>query len=194
MPNNLQADVEVTITPTLPENSFVGTPVTAPALVPVTLIQREADIQPQRFIFRPVDLDVYTLSIHGFQVIELEGRVFSFVDQRPEEWVVTYRENYDAYTITKRLYGPEEIGWIAPIGEENPQAFDSPRSQALATYLYPIPWRIITHSSVGASGSQGLVDNQVGQNYLEAAPSERSIAGRRGGKSMILGNIDFCVG
>lgn len=48
MPNNLQADVEVTITPTLPENSFVGTPVTAPALVPVTLIQREADIQPQR--------------------------------------------------------------------------------------------------------------------------------------------------
>lgn len=51
-----------------------------------------------QFIFRPVDLDVYTLSIHGFQVIELEGRVFSFVDQRPEEWVVTYRENYDAYT------------------------------------------------------------------------------------------------
>ncbi|KAI6014108.1 hypothetical protein PISMIDRAFT_684468 [Pisolithus microcarpus 441] len=126
MPNNLKADVEVIITPALPGNSYVGIPVILPTLLPVNLIQREADIQPQRFIFRRVDLDVYTLSIHGFQVIELEGRVFSGVDQRPQEWVVRYRENYDAYTITKRLYGPEEIGWIAPIDEENPQILVGP--------------------------------------------------------------------
>ncbi|KAI5983125.1 hypothetical protein EDD15DRAFT_2522355 [Pisolithus albus] len=121
MPNNLKVDSEVTISSALEGYPYVGVPRILPTILPVNLIERVPGVQPPRFIFRRVGDNVYTLTINGLQVIELEGKLFAVVEGEPQEWVVTYRENHDAYTITKRLDSPEEIGWIAPIAGNTEQ-------------------------------------------------------------------------
>ncbi|KAI6042263.1 hypothetical protein EDC04DRAFT_3088704 [Pisolithus marmoratus] len=97
----------------------VGIPLTLPAIIPVNLINREPGVRPPRFIVKRVEGNVYTLSINGYQTVELEGRLFGAVELPPQEWVITYRKNHDACTIVKRLDSPEEIGWIAPIEDED---------------------------------------------------------------------------
>ncbi|KAI6032351.1 hypothetical protein BKA83DRAFT_682620 [Pisolithus microcarpus] len=121
MPNNLKTDSEVVIYSALDGNPYVGVPQILPTILPVNLIEREPGVQPPRFIFRQVGDNVYTLTINGLQVIELEGKLFAVVEGDLQEWVVTYRENHDAYTIVKRLDSPEEIGWIAPIDNNSRQ-------------------------------------------------------------------------
>ncbi|KAI6042266.1 hypothetical protein EDC04DRAFT_2661947 [Pisolithus marmoratus] len=120
MPNNIKADTEVVISSALGGNPYVGIPPILPAIVPIDLIDREPGARPPRFIFRGVQDNIYTLTINGLQVIELEGKLFAAVEGAPQEWVITYRENHDAYTIVKRD-ASEEIGWVAPIGGESPQ-------------------------------------------------------------------------
>ncbi|KAI6114753.1 hypothetical protein EDD16DRAFT_1517605 [Pisolithus croceorrhizus] len=126
MPNNIRADSEVIISSALDGNPYVGVPPILPTILPINLIEREPDVRPPRFIFRRVGDNIYTLTINGLQVIELEGRLFAAVEGSAQEWVVTYRENHDAYTIVKRLNPPEEIGWIAPIDGESRQILVGP--------------------------------------------------------------------
>ncbi|KIK12686.1 hypothetical protein PISMIDRAFT_689272 [Pisolithus microcarpus 441] len=121
MPNNLKADAEVIISSALGGNPYVGVPRILPTILPVNLIERESGVQPPRFVFRRVGDDIYTLTINGLQVAELEGKLFAVVEGNAQEWVVRYRENHDAYTIVKRLDSPEEIGWIAPIDDDSEQ-------------------------------------------------------------------------
>lgn len=121
MPNNLKVDEEVVIYSTLDGNPYVGVPPILPTILPVNLIDRASGVQPPRFIFQRVGVDTYLLTINGLQVVELDGRLFAVVEGAAQEWVVTYRSNHDAYTITKRLDSPEEIGWIAPTEGENRQ-------------------------------------------------------------------------
>ncbi|KAI5983120.1 hypothetical protein EDD15DRAFT_2376860 [Pisolithus albus] len=121
MPNNLKVDAEVIISSALEGYPYVGIPPILPTILPVNLIEREPGVQPPRFIFRRVGNNVYTLTINGLQVVEFKGNLFAAVEGVPQEWVVTYRENLDAYTIVKRLDSPEEIGWIAPIDGDNRQ-------------------------------------------------------------------------
>ncbi|KAI6146335.1 hypothetical protein BKA82DRAFT_994197 [Pisolithus tinctorius] len=124
MPNNIQADAEVIISSALNGiggNPYIGISLNLPTILPVNLIPRIPGVQPPVFVIKRVEGDIYTLTINGMQVIELEGRVFAAVEHAPQEWVIKYRELQDAYTITKRLPIPEEIGWIAPIDGENAQ-------------------------------------------------------------------------
>ncbi|KAI6042253.1 hypothetical protein EDC04DRAFT_3088697 [Pisolithus marmoratus] len=72
-----------------------------------------------QFIAQRVEGNVYTLTINGYRTVELEGRLFGAVEFPPQEWVITYRKNHDAYTITRRLDAPEEVGWIAPFEDED---------------------------------------------------------------------------
>ncbi|KIO12280.1 hypothetical protein M404DRAFT_994196 [Pisolithus tinctorius Marx 270] len=124
MPNNIQANAEVIISSALNGiggNPYVGVPLILPTILPINLIQRTPGIRPPVFVFKRVEGDIYTLTINGMPVVELEGMLFAAVEQAPQEWVIKYRELQDAYTITKRLDAPEEIGWIAPTNEGNPQ-------------------------------------------------------------------------
>ncbi|KAI6152651.1 hypothetical protein BKA82DRAFT_4113054 [Pisolithus tinctorius] len=147
MPNNIQANAEVIISSALNGiggNPYVGVPLILPTILPINLIQRTPGIWPPvvriivlppahdeyliisrsyvvQFVFKRVEGDIYTLTINGMPVVELEGMLFAAVEQAPQEWVIKYRELQDAYTITKRLDAPEEIGWIAPTNEGNPQ-------------------------------------------------------------------------
>ncbi|KAI6043715.1 hypothetical protein EDC04DRAFT_639181 [Pisolithus marmoratus] len=121
MPNNLKEDTPVVIYSTLDGNPYVGIPQTLPIVIPVNLIKREPDVQPPRFIATRVGEHAFTLTINGYRTIELEGGLFGAVKYPPQEWVITYREYHDAYTIVKRLDAPEEIGWIAPIEDESQQ-------------------------------------------------------------------------
>ncbi|KAI5999757.1 hypothetical protein F5J12DRAFT_846586 [Pisolithus orientalis] len=147
MLNNIQADAEVIISSALNGiggNPYVGISLNLPTILPVNLIPRIPGVQPPvvciivppsahdeyliishsyvvQFVIKRVEGDIYTLTTNGMQVIELEGRVFAAVEHAPQEWVIKYRELQDAYTITKRLPVPEEIGWIAPIDGENAQ-------------------------------------------------------------------------
>lgn len=101
MPNNLKADAEVIISSALGGNPYVGVPRILPTILPVNLIERESGVQPLylvQFVFRRVGDDIYTLTINGLQVVELEGKLFAVVEGNAQEWVVRYRENHDAYT------------------------------------------------------------------------------------------------
>ncbi|KAI6043701.1 hypothetical protein EDC04DRAFT_2649601 [Pisolithus marmoratus] len=119
MPNNLKVDRPVVIYSMLDGNPYVGIPLYLPAIIPVNLIERGSVVQPPTFIARRVGDHTYTLTINGYRTVELEGRLFGAVEFPPQEWVITYRKNHDAYTITKRLDGPEEVGWIAPFEDED---------------------------------------------------------------------------
>ncbi|KAI6146341.1 hypothetical protein BKA82DRAFT_994189 [Pisolithus tinctorius] len=124
MPNNIKADAEVVISSALNGaggNPYVGISLILPTILPVNLISRSSDIRPPKFILRRVEGDIYTLTINGMQVVELEGKVFAVVEGRAQEWVIRYRELQDAYTIVKRLDEPGENGWIAPTDGKGPQ-------------------------------------------------------------------------
>ncbi|KAI6124890.1 hypothetical protein EV401DRAFT_2068611 [Pisolithus croceorrhizus] len=98
MSNNLKADAEVIVSSALPNNPYVGIPLVLHIILPVSLIEWNSSAQPPKFIFRRVGADIFTLTIDGYKVIELEGKVLAAIDQPPQEWVVRYRENHDAYT------------------------------------------------------------------------------------------------
>ncbi|KAI6043703.1 hypothetical protein EDC04DRAFT_2890621 [Pisolithus marmoratus] len=121
MPNNLRPDT-VIISSTLKGNPYVGIPLILPTILPVNLIERGDGVQPPRFVFRLVEGNIYTMTINGLNVVEREGKLFAVVEEEgpAQEWVITYRENHDAYTIVKRD-AAEEIGWVAPTQDESPQ-------------------------------------------------------------------------
>ncbi|KAI6042264.1 hypothetical protein EDC04DRAFT_3139258 [Pisolithus marmoratus] len=126
MPDNIRVDSSVVISSTLEGYPYVGIPPILPTIIPINLIERRPGVQPPRFAFRRVGGNIYTITINGLQVIELEGRLFAVVEGAPQEWVITYRENHDAYTIVKRLDASEEIGWVAPIEGESRQILVQP--------------------------------------------------------------------
>ncbi|KAI6042255.1 hypothetical protein EDC04DRAFT_2661839 [Pisolithus marmoratus] len=121
MPNNLRPDT-IIISSTLKGNPYVGIPLILPTILPVNLIERGSGVQPPRFVFRLVEGNIYTMTINGLNVVEREGKLFAVVEEvgPAQEWVITYRENHDAYTIVKRDVA-EEIGWVAPTQDESHQ-------------------------------------------------------------------------
>ncbi|KAI6016215.1 hypothetical protein EDC04DRAFT_2946719 [Pisolithus marmoratus] len=148
MPNNLKPDT-VIISSTLKGNPYVGVPLILPTILPVNLIERQPGVRPPRFVFRQVEGNIYTITINGLHVIEREGKLFAVVEEEgpAQEWVITYRENHDAYTIVKRD-APPEIGWVAPTQDESHQILVQPllpgrsfppsyRPQELYKFEYP---------------------------------------------------------
>ncbi|KAI5999786.1 hypothetical protein F5J12DRAFT_267388 [Pisolithus orientalis] len=129
MPSNIKADFEVIISSALPGDPYVGISLLLPTILPVNLIERAPGVRPPVFVFRRVEGDIYTLSINGMQVIELERRLFAALERPAQEWVIKYRQFHDAYTITKRLDSREEIGWIAPVKGESKQIHIGPLGQ-----------------------------------------------------------------
>ncbi|KAI6042257.1 hypothetical protein EDC04DRAFT_2601045 [Pisolithus marmoratus] len=132
MPDNFKVDIPVVIYSTLDGNPYVGIPMILPAIIPVNLIERGSGIQPSRFIAQRVENNVYMLTTNGYRAIDLEGNLFGALELPPQEWVITYRENHDAYTIVKRTNAPEEIGWVAPTKDKSRQILVQPLT--LPTY------------------------------------------------------------
>ncbi|KAI6146333.1 hypothetical protein BKA82DRAFT_20110 [Pisolithus tinctorius] len=147
MPSNIQVNAPVVISSALdgPGGSpYVSIPNIQPTIIPINLIQRDPSFQPLvvriavpssahdeyliislsyfvQFVFKRVEDHVYTLTTNGKQVVDVEGKLFAMAGGPVQEWVIKYRELQNAYTITKRLDTPEEIGWIAPTYGGDPQ-------------------------------------------------------------------------
>ncbi|KAL4062566.1 hypothetical protein J3A83DRAFT_1835101 [Scleroderma citrinum] len=147
MSNNLDSVTVATIYSLTDGEPYVGIPPILPAIVPVTLIDRDSGLQPPKagqvsvaslnpgtdhhgidnvflqFVFNRVNENTYTLTVNGLHVVARRGRLFASVYGPPEQFRITYAERHNAYIIQK-TDGPS--GWVAPIDEENRQILIRP--------------------------------------------------------------------
>ncbi|KAI6001268.1 hypothetical protein EDD15DRAFT_2361619 [Pisolithus albus] len=85
---------------------------------PAPVIVLPKGVLPPRFTVVPVDVgepNAYVIAVRNGSTRGEEDRVFSFADKPAEVWIITYRENHNAYTI-ERKGGP--VGWTTPKSEE----------------------------------------------------------------------------
>ncbi|KAL4072822.1 hypothetical protein V8B97DRAFT_259162 [Scleroderma yunnanense] len=123
MSNNLDSVTVATIYSLTDGEPYVGIPPILPAIVPVTLIDRDSGLQPPKFVFNRVNENTYTFTVNGLHVVARRGRLFASVYGPPEQFRITYAERHNAYIIQK-TDGPS--GWVAPIDEENRQILIRP--------------------------------------------------------------------
>ncbi|KAI6043704.1 hypothetical protein EDC04DRAFT_2599971 [Pisolithus marmoratus] len=76
-----------------------------------------------KFIAQWVENNVYMLTTNGYQAVNLEGNLFGALELPPQEWVIMYRENHDAYMIIKKTNAPQEIRWVTPTKDKSCQVW-----------------------------------------------------------------------
>lgn len=96
---------------------------TAPGVLPPhAIVLLVPDIQPPKFTVTAADADnTYTIKVSGDDVRDLNDRVYSFRDGRTDEWVITFRETEEAYTVHKEV-GCRMLAWTDPL--ERPEGPD----------------------------------------------------------------------